>query len=75
MNNAHTCHAIDCDMLVPPKMLMCRDHWKLVPQTLQDAVWLHYRTGQEIDKETSEEWQRAADAAIIYVARREGKRK
>jgi hypothetical protein len=36
-------------------------------------VWAHYRVGQCDDKEVSEQWLRAAEAAIGYVAKAEGK--
>lgn len=49
----HTCHALDCKKPVPPKMMMCYEHWKLVPKELQAKVWEHYRPGQERDKQPS----------------------
>ncbi len=69
---AHTCHARNCTRAVPPKMLMCRQHWFTVPRPLRDAVWATYRPGQEVDKDPSPEWIEAADAAIDAVAEREG---
>lgn len=64
----HHCHAKHCKVEVPPKMLMCYKHWKLVPQPLQSAVWEHYQRGQEerMVAPTSE-WHEAADAAIDHV--------
>ena len=69
----HTCHARGCDKPVPPEMLMCGPHWRLVPRVIQRAVWAAYRPGQCDDKHPSKEWHQAADAAIGYVARAEGK--
>lgn len=64
----HTCHARGCEKPCPPKHLMCRPHWFMVPKPLRDAVWAAYRPGQERDKQPSAEWHEAADAAIRRVA-------
>jgi hypothetical protein len=63
----HLCHAIGCARAVPPKMLMCLPHWRMVPRELQQEVWRTYRPGQEIDKRPSVEYiavQRRAVAAV-----------
>jgi hypothetical protein len=44
----------------------------MVPKKLRDAVWNEYREGQCDDMNPSEEWHRAADAAIGFVASKEG---
>lgn len=67
----HTCHAIGCERNVPPKLLMCRAHWRKVPAALQRAVWATYRRGQEDDKRPSRAYIEAANAAIASVAREE----
>lgn len=65
----HLCHADGCATDVPPRMLMCRRHWALVPQALQRQVWATYRSGQEVDKRPSRAYLVAADAAVAAVAR------
>jgi len=65
---AHRCHANGCEVEVPPKILMCRRHWFMVPIALREAVWASYRPGQEIDKRPTAEYLDAADAAIAAVA-------
>jgi hypothetical protein len=55
-------------------MLMCSRHWRGVPSELQQAVWRHYRRGQEIDKRPTPEYLAAAKAAIDAVAAKEGRR-
>lgn len=72
-STAHHCHAVGCEVAVPPELLMCRVHWAMVPKRLQRAVWAHYRKGQCDDKSPSREWLDAADAAILAVAAAEGK--
>jgi hypothetical protein len=68
---SHHCHARGCTVSVPPEMLMCRNHWYKVPKKIRDAVWRTYRPGQCDDMNPSENWHRAADAAIGHVAWRE----
>jgi len=68
----HTCHARDCLVPVRPELLMCLRHWRMVPRTIQRAVWAAYRPGQCDDKRVSDAWLLAADAAIGFVARTEG---
>lgn len=68
----HRCHARGCNTPVPPEMLMCRKDWLRVPRAIQRAVWAAYRVGQCDDKNPSEAWHEAADAAIGWVAMREG---
>ena len=70
----HACHAERCAIEIPARLLMCRRHWMMVPLELQQAVWRHYRRGQERDKQVTREWLAAARAAIEAVAKREGRR-
>lgn len=70
----HTCHAIGCDREVPPRLLMCARHWRMVPTPLQAKVWVHYVPGQEVRKDPTRAYLEAASAAIKAVAEREGYR-
>ena len=63
----HHCHARGCTRACPPEHLMCWKHWRMVPDHLQRAVWRNYRPGQCDDKDPSEAWHEAADAAIEAV--------
>jgi hypothetical protein len=65
----HTCHARGCATPVKPEMLMCFAHWRRVPKKIQRAVWAAYRPGQCDDKDVSDKWTLAADAAIGFVAK------
>lgn len=51
---------------------MCGWHWRMVPRVIQCAVWANYRRGQCDDKRPSRAWHVAADAAIGYVAVKDG---
>jgi hypothetical protein len=64
----HHCHAEGCALEVPPELLMCAPHWRLVPRELKEAVRAAYRPGQCDDKRPSREWLEAAKAAIAAVA-------
>ena len=69
---AHTCHATGCATPVTPAMWGCRRHWFMVPKPLRDAIWRHYRAGQESDWQPSVAYLNAAKAAVEAVAKREG---
>jgi len=64
----HHCHARGCVRRVPPKLLMCPGHWRMVPTPLRAEIWRTYRPGQEVDKRPSAEYLAAARAAIDAVA-------
>lgn len=68
----HECHAEGCSVPVPPSLLMCPRHWKLLPPDLRAAVYEHYRPGQERDKRPSIDYLDVMQRAINYVARLEG---
>jgi len=68
----HLCHARGCGRPIPPRLLMCLRHWRMVPIDIQRRVWKHYRRGQEIDKRPSKEYLEVMKEAIEYVARKEG---
>lgn len=70
---SHLCHAEGCHVVVPPKLLMCRPHWYMVPIHIRDLVWQHYRPGQEIDKRPSMAYMRVMKQAIRAVALKEGR--
>jgi len=70
---SHLCHAIDCPKHVPPRMLMCRQHWSMVPKTLQAAIWEAYVPGQEITKTPSAKYMQVQQQAVQAVAIKERK--
>lgn len=70
----HFCHASDCLERVPPKMLMCRRHWYMVPRELRSAIWGAYVIGQEIRKDPSLEYLELTRQAIAIVAAAERKK-
>jgi len=67
------CAAIGCDERIPPQLLMCRGHWKLVSRDTRQRVVRHYRIGQERRHDASPEYRAAAAEAIRQVAELEGR--
>lgn len=67
----HTCHAHGCTKRVPPKMLMCLKHWRMVPKFAQDDIWRTYVPGQEVRKDPTNEYMKAQQRAIVFVLMRE----
>lgn len=70
----HTCHAEGCSELVPPTMLMCKRHWRMVPRQMRIAVWRWYLPGQELAKNPTRQYLGAANSAIQAVAEKERER-
>lgn len=67
----HRCHAKGCEVEVPPRMLMCKKHWAMVPKPVQKEVWKWYRPGQEIDKNPSKYYLEMMQQAIAAVEAKE----
>jgi hypothetical protein len=44
----------------------------MLPKSLRDAIWRHYRPGQCDDWNITHEYADAARAAVCWLARREG---
>ena len=63
----HACHATGCDVVVPPRLFMCKKHWFALPKPMRDAVWAAYRPGQEVTRDPSREYLEASRAAIEYL--------
>jgi hypothetical protein len=70
---AHTCHAMDCNVAVPPRMFMCRRHWFMLPKTMRDAVWSAYVPGQENRKDPTDRYLHIAMTAVRWLAEKEGR--
>lgn len=68
---AHTCHAAGCAKPVPPRVLMCLPHWRMVPRDIQAGVWATYLRGQEVTKDPTPEYLGAVKAAVSAVAAQE----
>ena len=64
----HLCHAHACTERVPPRMLMCKPHWTVLPKAIRDAVWREYRPGQEKDKQPSLRYVAVQRLAVAHSA-------
>lgn len=60
----HRCPATGCGVHMPTSLLMCRQHWALVPKPLQRAVYTAWAGGKGAG---SEGHRQAIDAAIQAV--------
>lgn len=70
-SETHTCHALNCDRNVPPRMHMCKTHWWMVPKRMRDNLWANYRRGQERSMTPSAAYLRAAADCVRAVAEHE----
>lgn len=69
---AHTCHATQCKVEVPPEMFACKRHWFSLPSGLRAKIWATYRPGQCDDWKISHEYADAAREAVRFLAKRDG---
>lgn len=68
MGPKHTCHAIGCREAVPPKLLMCKRHWEMVPQKIRTAIVVNFNPDQCRGRaRPSLVWLKYAREAINYV--------
>lgn len=63
----HTCHWPGCKVEVPPSMWGCSQHWYKLPRPIRNRIWAAYRPGQEISKDPSESYLRAAAVAEQWI--------
>ena len=68
----HTCHAIRCKAVVKPQLLMCRDHWFMVPVEIRKRVVSLFMPRQCRGGRPSIAWLKSAREAINSVAVQEG---
>jgi hypothetical protein len=73
---SHECAAEDCDAVISRGVLMCREHWRMVPRPLQRRVWRCWRRLKVAPHDTSyfgvlRIYRAAVDAAVESVRRHE----
>lgn len=68
----HHCHAYGCTRTVPPRMLMCAKHWRMVDAKIQRSIWATYVAGQEIRKDPTPAYLLAQRSAVWCVFVEEG---
>lgn len=59
------CPIPGCDWVKAPDELLCRNHWRMVPRALRDAVWREFRR-----RRGSQEHLAACRAAIDSITQR-----
>jgi hypothetical protein len=63
----HKCHAVGCQKVIPPRLLMCLKHWRMVPKEMQADIWKTYVPGQEVTKTPTNEYLKAQQRAVAVV--------
>jgi hypothetical protein len=72
VDRSHTCHWPGCGKPVKPAMWGCKPHWFMLPANIRLAIWKAYEPGQEISKNPSEEYLKAAQAAQDWIRQHGG---
>lgn len=62
----HTCAAVGCQRSIELRMLMCIEHWRMVPKAAQRDIWASYRTLHR-RPDAAERYAAAVNAAIDAV--------
>lgn len=63
----HHCHAIGCNTPCPPRWLMCKRCWRLVPAEIQREVYRTVELRGDACDATWAPWWRAQALAIAAV--------
>lgn len=69
----HHCHAIGCKNPCPPRWLMCKPCWRMVPAEYQREVYRTFEERGPVIDETWASWWRAAALAIAAVQEKRDK--
>lgn len=64
----HSCHAINCEAMVPHHIFMCARHWRMVPTPLKAALRESWKGS------VTSAWRENANQAISVVSAAEGGR-
>ncbi|MFZ4289861.1 hypothetical protein [Variovorax sp. HJSM1_2] len=71
---SHSCAATDCQHQVPQRLLMCVDHWRMVPAPLRLEVfatlgkWKRVQRNPELALPAVKAYREAVAAAVAAVA-------
>jgi hypothetical protein len=71
--DTHPCAADQCDVPLPPRLLMCGPHWRDVPRVIQARIYALYRPGQTAAT-ASPEYLAVLDEAVAAVRESEARR-
>lgn len=74
MTEMKTCPIDGCDREHRSRLLMCNLHWRMVPKDLQTRVYKTARTMWNGEPNGVQDWEEAAQHAIIAVEEKEGAR-
>lgn len=63
----HRCHWPGCGQKVKPSLWGCRPHWMRLPKVIRHGIAATYRRGQELDKNPSRAYLKAAQLAQFWI--------
>jgi hypothetical protein len=72
----HTCSAVGCQHLVSVRMLMCIDHWRMVPVQMQREILASWRVRRARPRDAAaiERHEKARAAAIEAVLEKQDRK-
>lgn len=65
----HKCHWPGCGASVAPALWGCKTHWMMLPKEIRDRIWKTYKPGQEVKKNPTWEYLKAAGAAEAWIVK------
>lgn len=65
--SGHICHWPGCTKKVPAVMWGCKKHWYMLPVKIRSEIWRSYQPGQEIMKNPTETYLKAAKKAQDWI--------
>lgn len=45
LSSTHACAIRGCEKIISRRLLMCPEHWRMVPKILQNNVWITWKKG------------------------------
>ena len=63
----HCCKAVGCAAQVPRGVLMCRNHWRMVPLDLQRLIWRRWKAVLRNEHNSVVLYRAAVNAAVEAV--------
>lgn len=75
IDTTHTCHWPGCSVQVKPAMWGCQTHWFKLPKRLRSMIFSTFRPGQELDKNLSRDYVKAAQIVQNWIRENYGDRK
>ena len=69
----HTCAAIGCQQTIRAPLLMCVDHWRMVPAATRRQVWGAYHRLQRDPSAAEAHWRAVREAIDAVHTKRQAR--